>query len=891
MRLIVGPAGSGKTTLVLNHLRAAIRAGDDAVRLLVPTATLAQHLQNQLAREGILLRPTLIQTLSAFVRDWGGDAPEVPRPVLYLIVEDAVRRVDRPEFAGVADTPGFCASLARTIEEFASAGCRAERLADSLPDAPLAAAFLAIYQEVEGRLDRRGLALRAWRLDRAAERIAAEGIGGISRIWLDGFHALPSPELRVIEALARHAELTLTANDADLSDSERARLARLGFREERVTRSRPAPALSLVKPFNIERETEEITRRILEQAAAGRPFREMAIVVRTPAVYVPVLRTTLERFGIPARFYFDEPLEQHPVARLLCGAVEAMLGGWDHAAVLAVFRLAPPFASADSMDRFDFALRERLPSRGLPALHALAREKHAEKLEPLLDRLSGLEEWRDLSLAPKDWAARFRSLRDLFRPDLRQAPSQQTALEWRSQAEALDGFDEALDEAAQALADESGKIPLAPFWRIVKSVLRLKVIRLADQRRNMVHVLSAPEARQWVVPVVFVCGLVEKQFPKFHPQDPFFPEAARCRLNEAGIRVRTVAEFEREERSLFNAAITRATLLTVLSYPEFDSRGEKNLRSIYLEEFALPEQSGRAVRPAPAGAANVREARTLVASSDLLTALREKTARVSPSSLESFLQCPFQFFARYGLRLKTRPLRPDDRLDFLTQGILVHEALRCWYAEPDDIAAIFARLFAQAVEEKRLPRSYRTERLRNLMLDDLRAFTADDRWPRDGWQSRFEEQFAFPLADGIEVTGKIDRLDIAEDGRAYVFDYKYSNAQNTKGRRKSDLLLQAPLYLLAAERCFQARPAGMFYIGLKGGVAYQGWSEEGLLNADPMPPGWLESAASKTLDAVGGIRAGRTEPAPADPGKCRFCDCRDICRAAGGAAEAMAEGA
>ena len=99
MRLIVGPAGSGKTALVLDQLREAVRAGDHAVRLLAPTATLVQHLQNQLAREGLVLRPRLIQTLSGFVREWCGEAEEAPRPVVYLLVEDAVRRLNRPEFA------------------------------------------------------------------------------------------------------------------------------------------------------------------------------------------------------------------------------------------------------------------------------------------------------------------------------------------------------------------------------------------------------------------------------------------------------------------------------------------------------------------------------------------------------------------------------------------------------------------------------------------------------------------------------------------------------------------------------------------------------------------------------------------------------------------------
>src|ERR1022692_163294 len=130
MRLLTGPAGSGKTAILLNQFRAALRAGDERIRLLTPTATLAQHLQNQVAREGLVFHRNLIQTLSAFVEERSGSVPLAPEAVLYLLVEQAVRRLRRPEFARVADTAGFCAALARTIEEFASAGCESARLAE-----------------------------------------------------------------------------------------------------------------------------------------------------------------------------------------------------------------------------------------------------------------------------------------------------------------------------------------------------------------------------------------------------------------------------------------------------------------------------------------------------------------------------------------------------------------------------------------------------------------------------------------------------------------------------------------------------------------------------------------------------------------------------------------
>ncbi len=116
------------------------------------------------------------------------------------------------------------------------------------------------------------------------------------------------------------------------------------------------------------------------------------------------------------------------------------------------------------------------------------------------------------------------------------------------------------------------------------------------------------------------------------------------------------------------------------------------------------------------------------------------------------------------------------------------------------MAPLFERVFARYVEDERIPCGYHTERLRNAMLDDLRAFAADGQWPRGDFQSRMEEKFLFRLDESLAISGKIDRLDTAPDGRAYVIDYKYSDAQSTKDKVKDENLLQAPLYLMAAER-------------------------------------------------------------------------------------------
>jgi len=884
MRLLTGPAGSGKTTYILDRLRESVRAGAPKVRLLVPTATMAQHLQNLLAREGLVFPAGLIQTLSNFVRDYAGDAPEVSTAELHLLVEQAAQRAARPEFSRVTRFHGFCHSLAHTIDEFASAGCDSARLAACLPEVPLGEAFLAVYREVDGELARTGLATRARRLELAAAQIAAHGSPGIDAVYMDGFHALPDPELQLVAALGARADLTLTLGDQDLTPVLRARLSAMGFTEERTSGRRVRPALALVKAPNIEREAEEIARRILEQSAV-RPFREIGVIVRAPDIYAPVLRSTLERFGIPARFYFDTPLEHHAVVRFLSGAVEAMLGGWDHTRTLAALRLAPRFADYPVADRFDFDVREQIPNTGLSGLRALLLGEEgqplpgAERLLHKLDSLSALEEWRGFTLTPKDWAARFGTLRNLFRPAPPAEPAtHELALEWRSQSAVLRLFDQALTEAAVGLqaSGAATEISIEEYWRAVKSVLRLKPLRLHDDRRNVVHVMSAPEARQWVLPIVFVCGMVEKQFPQFHRQDPFFPDAARCLLNAAGIRVRTAAEFEREERALFAAATSRATMLVTLTYPEFDSRGERNLQSIYLEDLQQPAVDSICVRPA-ARSLPAAQAAAGIAAPDLLEFLRRRTARLSATALEAFLQCPFQYFTQRLMRLETAPLRPEERLSFLEQGNIVHAVLAEWWQQPQDVAPLFERCFARRLEEAHIPNGYHTERLRNNMLDDLKRFTAGDAWPRAALQSQTEIQFAFPLGEGLEITGRIDRLDVAPDGRAYVVDYKYSAAQNVKAKLENPNLMQAPLYMMAAQH-LTFRPSGMFYLGVKGSIEYAGWSETPLMDSLALPEKWLENARERTLRIVGEMRRGRIDIAPANRDSCRFCDAKDVCR-------------
>ena len=232
--------------------------------------------------------------------------------------------------------------------------------------------------------------------------------------------------------------------------------------------------------------------------------------------------------------------------------------------------------------------------------------------------------------------------------------------------------------------------------------------------------------------------------------------------------------------------------------------------------------------------------------------------------------------------LARRAKRPEERLDFPTQGDIVHEILKEWWPRRPAAIAPASSAYSKSIASDRIPPGYHTERLRNSMLEDLEAFAADTTWP-PGLKSRMEEPFSFALdtpegIPGIEIAGKIDRLDTAEDGSAFVVDYKYSARARVKSKLDDERLLQAQLYGMAAERAFGLSLAGMFYVGLKREVSYVGWSSNGLLGKEPFPGGWFERARERTLAAVGQIREGRVAPHPADTDHCQWCDFRDACR-------------
>jgi len=895
MLLVTGPPGSGKSAYVIDRVREELERTNSAFCLLTPTATMAEHLRNRMAREGFIFRPHIISTMSKFVEPWAGEDAEVSNASLVLLADQAVRRLLPNEFSAVAHLPGIAELLARAIEEVSSAGWTAEQLCMALQalssQTGFASAFAAVYAEVENNLVRRRLALRAERLREAARKLRLRGPDNVRAVLIHGFFSLSKPELEVIEALSHHANLTITLPEWHGAEETRVALAAMGFEERRLVGQRTQPQVTVLEASTINHELEEIARRIVEEANRGRPLREIGIVVRNEEPYLPALRSILSRFGIPARFYFPDWLATHPVIQFFSNMLGALLHDWDWEKTLGALRTSVSgLSTAAGVDRLDFQVRQRIPRQGLEMLREFSKDC---RIQRLLAALSGLDFWREITLTPAQWSEKLKALSSFVRPASSLEPeTHELALTWRSYPQAVAAFETVLEQTGQAM-DEEQPVSLEEFWNYAQRAIRNTVLRVPDRRRDVVHVMDTYEVRQWELPVVFICGLVEKQFPIHHAQDPILPDRMRLALRKAGLPVRTSTDKDLEEQMLFDFAVTRATDRLFLSYPIFNQKGDKNLRSYFLDRLPgsaatvrLANASRPRIRPQPLFLPTITGPSPILAPS-LRDWLRLQHQAVSPTALEEFLQCPFLYFSRRTLHLQAPPPQPMERFSRLAQGSLAHKVLEIWMTTHKPVEEIFEQAFQQACAHYFVLSGYATEALRLELLRNLKRFLKILELPGAVY-SKPETSFQFDVGREFIVRGRIDRIDYFEDGSALVIDYKYSplpTIANLVKAHEHGTRVQGALYMLALEQQPGRRVCGMLFGAIRNGPGWRGWHL-------PMPGlerigtscdaatlrELMDRAILQVQRAVTEIWAGRIEPCPAEPQRCHQCEFRDICR-------------
>lgn len=887
--LVIGPPGSGKTTQALQQLRSAItetRPCDTS--LVVPTASMAQHLAHRLAREGLTVPADAVLTLDDLVQRLTPKAEPVTAAREAWIVKRALAEIDPEPFREVASTAGLRSKVVASIQELEGAGTRPEELGKALRS-PAQRALNQVFAAYRRRLEELGLVSGPERLRLAAETVL-EGGTGLHRLIFDGFLEPSRAERLLLESL-RRSGLDVTVYlpfepEAGFADWPREQV-------KEVRRPHPPPIYS--ESADLHGEVVEVARAVAEEVRGGRAFHDIGVVLRTPEPYAGPIQRVFEDFGIPYRFRRPRPLRSHPAAAVPLGVLRAAIQGFPADRTLdALRRNGTPFASRPGADWWDFRIREKLPAEGL----AILKDHAPRSLAGRLERLETFAQRLTAKRSKEGWARAVSRLADdlLEGPPAPDGLSPERVLELRAWGRARQALDEALEQAA-GLIESPGFIDLPPFLEAFEFAVDFQTIRTPDARRNVVNVLSVFEARQWELPVVFLCGLAEGRFPVRPTEDFFFPDADRRALRPLGVELRTLADREREERRLYDIAVSRASEKLTVSRPQIDEAGAPLTRS-----FFLPKPESIAVaRPAFVRRDPLDYERPEAAlGEDLLPAIRQRFQSFSPSAIERFLQCPYQLFAGGTLSLKGAPEEPEQRFDPRSRGSVVHDVVDAWSKQSERaIAEVFEEIFDQSLAANHIPPSFHTELLRAALRTDLERFALEP-WakPLGGGESEgLEKKVEFLLDDDTEIGGRIDRFDLVDGRYAVVVDYKYSSAN-----RFDDLIkeyedpggksIQILLYLAGLGRG-NYQLGGALLWSLRGKTSVGGWLSTPVYQRCQVPadnkttreepPAALadrvRQAEQRAAAAIARIRAGDIQVEPLDRSFCsRLCDFRGVCR-------------
>ena len=890
--VIVGKPGSGKTHFILKKVEECLRSGRSGKVLLVtPTSSMARHLAHQLARLGLAVPGDLILPIGRFTERLTPDAKEPSATIESWLHEEAVAQGGGTAFGELSRSPGLLKRVQAAIEELQAARCSPKQ-AEQLARTPQQRGLAAVYQTYQRFLDTHGLVSAAQRRILAAEQAALTGVAGVEQIYFDGFWDYSPVERDLICSLRNRGHaLVVTATP---------KAAERFYdwpREELPGKPRTAAVRTVFTAPALDQEVEEIARRIL---AANRPWREIGVVTRTPEVYRPTIEAVFTRFGIPFRMRSGRELASHCASAFLREILEAIGAGLPGAAVLEALRRPAFRLSQDAQfDRWDFALQERLPGEGLEFLLQDAPQAVRDALEPLAKSTG----WTKRRAQPQQWATDIRSLSGamLARPMVEDRLPVAEMLEFRSWGRALAGLAQAADDAAELFKFRGrAECSFSEFTGAFSRAVWAATLLPGDERRDVVNVLPVFEARQWELPMVFVCGMVEGQFPQEPAEDLFFSESERRRISKAGIALRTREDRVDNERLLFEIAESRASAELVLSYPEADSLGSPLLRSFLLSGTAESDIKTKPTRPLEEPSTGPTPTPGRLDAPAALAALRAKHLKFSPSGLDRFLQCPFQFFAGNTLRLRERPGSLEERLDARAGGTIVHAVLAEWGKDPSrPIRSILAEVYESTLDRLHLRTGFRTAVIEDALAADLERFVTEDlSKPLPGSQhGGFEQKVSYLMeesADGeIRIGGQVDRYDTIGGGMAVGIDYKHSAADRIKklvAGHERGTHLQGFLYLQGLAEEKGLKPAGMIFCSLKNETTAGGWVLRGVFpdalvskGVEILEAEQLERLVSEGVAAAAQagkrIREGLICVEPEDRDICKkFCAYSSVCR-------------
>lgn len=235
---------------------------------------------------------------------------------------------------------------------------------------------------------------------------------------------------------------------------------------------------------------------------------------------------------------------------------------------------------------------------------------------------------------------------------------------------------------------------------------------------------------------------------------------------------------------------------------------------------------------------------------------------VNPSKLQCYLDCPRQYRFRY---VEHRPER--RAFSFTAVGRSVHRALREFYALPpvERTRSVLVRLLRRAWDASGF-RSHEEAETKYAKAEAMLTRYFEDVDHGSVRPLALESKFSYADPErAILVTGRVDRLDAADDGYVIV-DYKTGTYR--QDRRSVDESLPLSLYAIAVGGQL-ARDASRIVLH------HLATGERVETRRDPAR---IEGDWSELVGLVDEIR--ESEQFPPSPGPlCRFCDYLKVCPA------------
>lgn len=645
-----------------------------------------------------------------------------------------------------------------------------------------------------------------------------------------------------------------------------------------------------------------------------------AVVFKRPLPYLYLAGGTLGAAGIPHQAWDALPLAAEPTAAAIDLVLELVESRFTREAIVALLR-SPHFlfvhdgqeVSQQSTSALDRALSEARYLGELRRLEELAARSPAPDAAAALAAALGAA--RTLApLVEPDAASRqigrlLSFLAAYVRPHAAGDPF--APRECRARAVVLDTL-EALATADAAHYD--------PPWTIDE--LAAAVRRWTGEQTFVpesigagLHLVDDRAVRYGEFDDITIVGLIENDWPERPRRNVFYPPsllkalgwpsekdwrgAADARfldlLASASRRV-TLSTFTLDEDSLVLPSsqldhVPLARLSTAARLPPGYAR-------VFVDEaLAMEPVVLDVLGPEARGWAAMRASRTPAAAQDFHGEVGAQPPRPwSVSALETYLACPFKFFAQHVLRLEEEP-DDEEVMDPRRQGQFVHEVFEAFFkswqgagrraitpGNLDEARDMFVAVVDRALE--RLPAAEagleRTRLLGSpaaaglgeavLRMEAERPVAVVERL----LEHRLEGEFTIAVDAGartVSLRGKADRVDLLEDGTFRLIDYKLGRPPN---RARA---LQLPIYSICAEQRLADYRGRNWVLGEAVYLAFKGPKRVVPLLASPADRDEILADAQQRLaNTLDAIERGEFPPTPDDVHRCESCSSSSVCR-------------